>query len=98
MAKKSNRIPIRKIVLAVVGFAVLAVILFWLAQYLEGQVTDETAPTESGAMELPSVLLMFGVGTSLLSLLSLIWLIWRIRDDRIPAWKRQQGKFGPKRR
>ena len=94
MTKRVKRWPIWKIALATVGCWVSAVLLFWLSLLADRIAPAGSADSDSRAavFTLPAFVSMMGMAASLLGVLGLIWLILRIRDARIPAWKKPGRK------
>ena len=94
MSRKPKRWPIWKIAVTTAVCAVSCPVLFWLSTLAEttgDQTPDSTART--AVITLPTVVMMFGMIAGMLAVLSLIWLILRIRDARIPAWKKRAKKL-----
>ena len=92
MTKPVKRWPIWKIAVATVGCALLAGVLLWFSLFIQPDAAADP-DTPNPAMTLPSFLMMLATAAGLLSLLCLVWLMLRIRESRIPAWKRR-GKKG----
>jgi hypothetical protein len=94
MTKRAKRWPIWKIALGTAGCGVGAVLLFWLSLLAERLAPAGSANSNSPAavFTLPAFVAMMAIAASLLCVLGLIWLILRIRDARIPAWKKRERK------
>jgi len=100
MAKKSNRIALWKIVLALIGCLLISPTLFVLGS-LATQYMPGTADSNTGSQPIFTVgtlLMLLGAAIGLLAILAAIWLVYRIYDSRIPAWKKNVDRVGqPKR-
>ena len=94
MTKRVKRWPIWKIALATVGCWVSAALLFWLSLLADRIAPAGSANSDSppAVFTLPTFVSMVAMAVSLLGALGLIWLILRIRDARIPAWKKRDRK------
>ena len=100
MAKKSDRIALWKIVLALTGCVLVSPTLFVLGhlaeQHLPG--TDDPNTGSQPMFTVGTLLMLLGAAIGLLAILAAIWLIYRIHDSRIPAWKKNVDRVGqPKR-
>lgn len=94
MTKPPERWPLWKIVVAALGCAAVGGVLLWLSTLVgktEGDPTAGPMP-RSPALTLSGFLMILGTAGMVLSFLSLIWLGYRIREARIPAWKRRGKK------
>ena len=94
MNKHNQRWSIWKIAAATAGGAVVTILLFWGA-LLTGRVgpaAATSAPRPTGAMTLPGLLIMLAMLAALLTVLGIVWLVARIREARMPAWKRRGKK------
>ena len=94
MTKPPERWPLWKIVAATLGCAAVGGVLLWLSA-LAGKVEgDQSAdPLNRGpALTLSGFLTILGTAGMALSFLSLLWLGYRIREARIPAWKKRGKK------
>ena len=100
MAKKSDRIALWKIVLALTGCVLVSPTLFVLGHLAEVHLPG-TSDSNTGSQPMFTVgtlLMLLGAAIGLLAILATIWLIYRIHDSRIPAWKKNVDRVGqPKR-
>jgi len=94
MKKQAKRWPIWKIAIVTAGFAVVAVVLFWLSvvtdRAIGGLTTNPAGRT--AALTPGSFIMMGGVVAAAGGVLSAIWLVYRIWEARLPAWERPRRK------
>lgn len=94
MSKRAKRWPIWKIAVTTVGCALLSAVFFWLSPVANEAVGDHSPDPYSRApvLTLATLSTMLAVMAAMLTLLGIIWLVARIRDSRIPAWKKRDKK------
>ncbi|HUU82149.1 MAG TPA: hypothetical protein VM243_01475 [Phycisphaerae bacterium] len=98
MAKKDTRWPMWRIAAAAAGCTVASVALFWLA-VLAGSPVGEGEDDWSGPlMTVPRFMQMMASALAMLAVMALGWLIYRVRESRIPVWKRKPRKRRRKKR
>jgi len=88
MGKKSQRWPIWKITLALLGCVVVSVALFWLSWFTSKLGSTPGPDQQAQLLSLPAFLMMMGVAVLILMVLCVIWLVVRIREARTPPWER----------
>ena len=94
MTKPPERWPLWKIVAATLGCAAGGGVLLWLSALLgkaEGEQTASPLPRPP-ALTFSGFLMMVGVAGMVLGVLGLGWLGLRVREARMPAWKRRGEK------
>ncbi|MBU0616776.1 MAG: hypothetical protein KKI02_03585 [Planctomycetes bacterium] len=94
MTKPPDRWPLWKIVTATLGCAAGGAMLLWLSTLVgkaEGEPTADPL-NRRPVLTLSGFLTILGTAGMALSFLSLIWLGYRIRQARIPAWKKRGKK------
>jgi len=92
MPKHAQRWSIWKIAAATAGCAAAAALLFVLS-HLASNLGGEAAEgplRRNPALTLPGFLLMLGSAAGVFALLGGVWLGVRIREWRLPAWKRRK--------
>jgi hypothetical protein len=94
MTKPPERWPLWKIVAATLGCAAGGAVLLWLSALLgkaEGEPTADPLNRRS-VLTLSGFVMMLGTAAMVLSVLGVVWLGYRIREARMPAWKRRGKK------
>jgi hypothetical protein len=94
MTKPPDRWPIWKIAVTTAGCAAGAAALYGLSVLAESAVGEppEGPYGRKPALTLPGFVMMLATGAGILSVLGIIWLVFRIREARMPAWKRPGRK------
>ena len=94
MARQRKRWSTWKIVVAAVGCAVLAGVLFWLSALMERTLGEPSGgpSAQPSVVTIPSFIMILAVTAVILSVLGLVWLVLRIRDARIPVWEKRGKK------
>jgi uncharacterized membrane protein len=101
MAKKTQRWPIWKIVLMMVGFLVGAIALF-VASYFVNSLTppggDATTPASTAALNktVSNMLKLFAAACLGMTGVCIGWLVYR-QHQNVPAWKKR-AQLPPHRR
>ena len=94
MKKQAKRWPIWKIAIVTAGFAVVAVVLFWLSvvtdRAIGGLTTNPAGRT--AALTPGSFIMMGGVVAAAGGVLSPMWRVNRLWDARLPAGARPRIK------
>jgi hypothetical protein len=94
MTKKADRWPLWKIVATTLGCAAVGAVLLWLS-VLAGKAEGDPSANplnRRSALTLSGFLMILGTAGLVLSFLGMVWLGYRIREARIPAWKRRGKK------
>ena len=94
MSKPPERWPLWKIVAATLACAAVGVVLLWVSALVGGTEGEQSASPLPGrpTLTFSGFLMMVAMAAIVLGVLGVIWLGFRIREARLPAWKRRGKK------